>query len=199
MVIKRRRRQWSFNKKKSSSKLILFYIFLVFSALVLFYFYLSNSISDTVKTDIKVYFIRGEKLIAVKRNISLQSSSSVIKKSKDVLHHLIAGPTTIERILGIFSEVPEKFHVLDLEQVGKTLILNVSSDIYDYTSSAFHAQFFLAQLVYTLTEINSVNNIKILIDDKEDSLVLGGEGLMIENPLSRNNFKFVNNIEERKK
>ncbi|MFH1429364.1 MAG: GerMN domain-containing protein, partial [Candidatus Margulisiibacteriota bacterium] len=150
-----------------------------------FYYYLSKSVAETVKTELKVYFLRGDHLVVAKRGISLQASTSIIRQSETALKYLISGPTTMERIIGIFSEVPDDITVLGVRQEGSTLRVNFDSKFYDFGSGSAGIQAAIAQIVYTLTELKTINSIQFLIEGQERELIIGKEGYVIDRALSR--------------
>jgi len=172
-------------KKTQKGGLSWFFVLAIVAASAFFYFSLSKSIAETVKTEIKIYFLRGEKLVVVKRGISLQTSASVIKKTENAMRYLLKGPPPTERILGVFSEISNDIQVLSLRQTGKTLRLNLSQEFLEYGGGSASIQAAIAQIVYTLTELETIDRVKFLINGKEDGLVLGGEGLVIERALRR--------------
>ena len=172
-------------KKSKSKKSNWFFVLAIIIATSVFYVYLSQSIAETVKTEIKIHFLRGEGLTAVKRGISLQSSASDIGKSENALMHLIKGPKTTEKILGIYSEIPSDIKVLSVRQEGRVIKVNLSSEFLEYGGGSSHIHAAIAQIVYTLTELKSIHSVKFLINGKEGALIVGGEGYVIEKALSR--------------
>ena len=178
-------------KKKNSSKVSWVFILGIVIASICFYYYLSNSASESSKTEIDITFMRGNKQVSVKRNISLQTSTSLIKTAESAMTLLIAGPTNIEKILGIFSEIPKDVKVIYIRQEGDTLLLNLSPEFIEGRSGASSIQAAIAQTVYTLTDLRKdILKVKFIIDGKDQEIVIGGEGLVIEGPIGKEDLAF---------
>ena len=128
----------------------------------------------------KVYFLKGEKLFAVSRpSQTLQSA----------INDLLKGPIPQEEKSGIFTEIPDRTKLRGAEIAGETAVLDFSKEIGGYGGGTAKAQGLIAQIVYTATEIKGIKKVKILIEGKEAS-AFGGEGLMIDRPLSREDIQF---------
>jgi hypothetical protein len=79
-------------RKRRSKRLNWFIAIVIVILLGAFYLYVSNSFSETVKTDVTIYFMRGDHMAPVKRGISLQDSTSTIKQANRALEFLMQGP-----------------------------------------------------------------------------------------------------------
>lgn len=105
----------------------------------------------------------------------------------DAINALIAGPSEGEIRSGLVSLVPRGTKLLGITLRGSTAIIDLSDAfMYNhYGIEGFSAQ--LKQIVYTATSFLSVQDVQILVDGKARDY-LGGEGVYIGKPLSRNSF-----------
>jgi spore germination protein GerM len=87
--------------------------------------------------------------------------------------------------MGLFSEVPDNIAVLNMRQDGSILIINFNKGFLAYGGGSSRIQAAIAQIVYTMTEISPIRQVKFLIEGSGDELVIGGEGYVIDRPLSR--------------
>ena len=118
----------------------------------------------------------------VKRSISASDSPLT-----DALNALIAGPSEGEIRSGLVSLIPRGTKVLGITVRGSTAIIDLSDAfMYNhYGVEGYSAQ--LKQIVYTATSFPSVQDVQILVEGKQKDY-LGGEGVYIGKPLSRNSF-----------
>jgi spore germination protein GerM len=106
---------------------------------------------------------------------------------RDALAALLAGPSTEELGKGLVSLIPKGTSLISVRVIGATAWVNLSEAFMynNYGVEGYAGQ--LKQLVYTATAFPSVQDVQILIDgEKRD--YLGGEGVFIGRPLSRNSF-----------
>ncbi|PKL06165.1 MAG: hypothetical protein CVV53_05740 [Spirochaetae bacterium HGW-Spirochaetae-9] len=118
----------------------------------------------------------------VKRNVP--SSDSPLT---DAINALIAGPSEGEIRSGLVSLIPRGTKVLSITVRGSTAIIDLS-DAFNYNRygiEGYSAQ--LRQIVYTATSFPSVQDVQFLVEGKQKDY-LGGEGVYIGKPLSRNSF-----------
>lgn len=118
----------------------------------------------------------------VKRNVP--SSDSPLT---DAINALIAGPSEGEIRSGLVSLIPRGTRVLSITVRGSTAIIDLS-DAFNYNHygvEGYSAQ--LRQIVYTATSFPSVQDVQFLVEGKQKDY-LGGEGVYVGKPLSRNSF-----------
>ena len=116
-----------------------------------------------------------------------RSIVSVDSPLADAIKALISGPSEAEIRSGLVSLVPRGTKLLGIVLRGSTAVIDLSeSFMYNrYGSEGFGAQ--LKQIVYTATAFASVQDVQILVEGKARDY-LGGEGIYIGKPLSRNSF-----------
>lgn len=114
----------------------------------------------------------------VKRNLS----------SKDrldfAIRELLKGPNAKERSEGIYNEIPKGTKLLNIQKQGNNIIINLSSD-FQYGGGTDSIYSRMRQLIKTALANTSGKNIYLYLDGKQADVV-GGEGIMVSQPLSEN-------------
>lgn len=146
-----------------------------------------NSVDNNQKLSAgKVYFtkINDEKLIltGVSRSIAYKNAPLT-----ETLKKLLEGPSASEEVNDIITNIPDNTELLSAWVNGDTAYVNFSKDFENnrYGRESTISQ--LKQIVFTATEFKTVKKVQILIEGKNQTY-LGGEGIMIGKPLSRNDF-----------
>ena len=118
----------------------------------------------------------------VKRPIAVSDSPLM-----DSLDALLKGPSEDEIRKKLISLVPEGTKLLSAQVRGSTAFLNFNEAfMYNhYGIEGYAGQ--LKQIVYTATSFPTVQDVQILIEGERHDY-LGGEGVYIGKPLSRNSF-----------
>jgi spore germination protein GerM len=135
-------------------------------------------------SSLKVYFLRGEKLMAVNRSLPEGADPLLV-----AAHELTRGPNKAERAEGLFSEIPAKAHIIKIEKRDQVAVVSFNKELKKYGGGSARVQGLIAQIVYTFTEIPGVEKVQILIEN-EPEVILGGEGFLIDKPLSREEVRF---------
>lgn len=107
-----------------------------------------------------------------------------------VLEALVAGPTSMDTEAGATTAIPEGTRLLGFEITndGKASIATVDlSREFESGGGSLSMQLRVAQVVYTATQVEGVNSIRIAIEGRTAD-TLGGEGLMIDSPMDRSDF-----------
>ncbi|MDP3179225.1 MAG: GerMN domain-containing protein, partial [Spirochaetaceae bacterium] len=118
----------------------------------------------------------------VKRAVALSDSPLT-----DALNALLKGPSEDEIRRKLISLVPQGSVLLSVQVRGSTAVLNFSEEfMYNhYGIEGYAGQ--LKQVVYTATAFSTVQDVLIMIEGEKHDY-LGGEGVFIGRPLSRNSF-----------
>lgn len=105
----------------------------------------------------------------------------------DALSALLSGPSEGEIRSGLVSLIPRGTKLKSVTVRGSTALVDLGDGfMYNrYGPEGYGAQ--LKQIVYTATSFPSVQDVQILIDGQRKDY-LGGEGVFIGKPLSRNSF-----------
>jgi len=139
-------------------------------------------ITNTIPS-VKIYFFKDGKLAYVKRPIEKNAEPLSV-----AFTGLLKGPTQKEIRSGYFSEIPKNTKITEIIKNGTLIELTFSKELANYGGGSARVLGLVTQIVYTFTEIKGINKVKINIEDK-DEVVLGGEGLVIDKPLGREDFK----------
>lgn len=136
------------------------------------------------KTYVTVYFLGMDKNDAgvfkkVKRELPEGKS-----KLSYALNQLTAGPSAYEKKVGVFSEIPANVKILGVVESQNKIIIDVSSNIQN-GGGADSLYSRMKQLIKTALANSSGKPIYLYINGKQAE-VLGGEGIMISQPLSEN-------------
>ncbi|MEX0816917.1 MAG: GerMN domain-containing protein, partial [Gaiellales bacterium] len=127
---------------------------------------------------VSVYFFRGEALAPVEH---------VVPDTRAVgaaaLRELLEGPTAAEQETGIASAVPEGSELRALTIADGVATVDLSGQ-FASGGGSFSIGGRLAQLVFTLTQFESVTEVELELNGEPVS-VFSAEGLEIEGPLSR--------------
>jgi len=134
------------------------------------------------KSYINVYFIglnenKEEVYKVVKRKYNAKKDGT---KLNYAIKNLFKGPNSKEKTKGIYSEVPQGTKLISIEEKPDKVIINVSDDFEQGGTDGLYKR--LYQLIKTANK-NTALDVYLYINGKQAD-VLGGEGLMIEQPLS---------------
>ena len=97
---------------------------------------------------------------------------------------LIKGPQKAEKANGVYSEIPSETKLLSIKETSDRVIVNLSGD-FQYGGGADSLYSRVKQLIKT-SIANSPNKPVYLYIDGKQANVIGGEGIMINQPLSEN-------------
>jgi spore germination protein GerM len=135
---------------------------------------------DTIT--LRVYFARNEKICAASR---------VIPKTQEVgaaaMKALLQGPTADEKQAGMVSTIPEGTTFLGLNVENGIATVDLSKE-YESGGGSLSMFMRLAEVVFTLTQFSSVQGVNFKLDG-EPIEVLGGEGIIIDHPMTRADFE----------
>ena len=156
--------------------LVVLFVIVIIGAL----YYLNLTETKIAKNPgIKIYFIKGEKLEQVSRAISEETNPLEAAAAE-----LMRGPNNTEKQAGIFTEIPVRTKIINIVREGDAVAVTFNDEIENYGGGSARVQGLVAQIVYTFTEIPGIKKVKILVGNKTE-VVLGGEGFVIDRPLSR--------------
>lgn len=135
------------------------------------------------KSYVNVYFIgqnsnKDEVYKVVKREYNAEKNGTKLRYS---IESLLKGPTKAEKTKGIYSEVPQGTKLLSLEETPKKIVINLSGD-FEQGGGTDGLYKRLYQLIKTSNK-NTTLDVYLYINGKQAD-VIGGEGIMINQPLS---------------
>ena len=146
---------------------------------------------DSGPPELYVYFLVQEKegdypgLCPVER--IADTLPDLPKRVKFVVEALLVGPTAEEAKKGISSAVPKTAKLLGVRKENEVVLLDFSQDIEKGGGTGL-MEAMLAQIVFTATQFPDIAKVRILVENRRVQY-LGGEGLLVEDPLSRSDFE----------
>jgi len=121
-------------------------------------------------------------LVSVRRP-GPRRDASLRARLETALRALLAGPSPDERRQGMTSEIPAGTALRSVRVDGTTLTVDLSSNFASGGgSTSMLAR--LSQIVYTATQFPQIPQVRLLLDGQRVQ-ALGGEGVLIEDPLRR--------------
>ena len=153
--------------RKSSIRRIMLATLALFLLLIIYFFPTSPSISESLS-----YIEKEEMPIFLVDNMDYIARTSIVKNSdnttdliKEVIESLTIGSTKSNYIReGFIAIIPEGTKVLDLKLEDSILTINFSKELLNVSQDTEEKM--LEAIIYSLTEINSVKKIKILVEGK---------------------------------
>ncbi len=101
------------------------------------------------------------------------------------LTQLVAGPTQYEKGVGVYSEIPKNVQIMGVVESDKKIIIDVSGNIQTGGGAdSLYSRF--KQLIKTAIANSTPKKPIYLYIDGKQAEVIGGEGIMITQPLSEN-------------
>ena len=143
---------------------------------------LTTKDSNQEKTMVDVYFLALDAndngiYKKVQREIPVGAN-----KLEYAMKELLKGPNIVEKSTGAYSEVPKTTKLLSVKQTGNKVIIDFSSD-FQYGGGTDSVYSRMMQLIKTSLANTKGKQIYLYLDGKQAN-VIGGEGIMISQPLS---------------
>jgi len=134
---------------------------------------------------VKVYFVKYSKgqarIVSVNREVTPENS-----KIKVAITELLKGPSEEEKKKGFLSEIPEETKLLGIKEDQKEVVVDLSED-FEYGGGSSSQMVRVEQLVKTA--MNASKKPVYLNIEGRRAEVIGGEGIMIKQPLNKNSLK----------
>lgn len=122
-----------------------------------------------------------------------KNDNSVYKKTEKILpkgeekiefavKSLLKGPDLIEKTAGAYSEIPQSTKLLSVKHSSNKVIIDLSSD-FQYGGGTDSIYSRMMQLIKTSSANSDGKKVYLYLDGKQVN-TLGGEGIMISQPLS---------------
>lgn len=123
----------------------------------------------TTEVDVRLYFARGEELGVAGRTVTGPGVA------REALADLVAGTTAEEAELGLTSAVPDGTEVLGVDIADGLATVDLS-DAFTSGGGSLSMSMRVAQVVFTLTQFDTVDRVTIRIGGEEVDGI-GGEGV----------------------
>ena len=98
------------------------------------------------------------------------------------INELLKGPNIVEKSTGAYSEIPKTTKLLKIKQNGNKIIIDFSSD-FQYGGGTDSIYSRMMQLIKTALANTENKKIYLYLDGKQVNFI-GGEGIMITQPLN---------------
>ncbi len=102
-------------------------------------------------------------------------------KLEFAIKELLKGPNLVEKSLGAYSEIPKTTKLLGIKTSGNKVIVDLSSD-FQYGGGTDSVYSRMMQLIKTAIN-NTDKKVYLHLDGRQVSII-GGEGIMISQPLT---------------
>ena len=135
-------------------------------------------------------------LFFIKEGISAKSVVRAVESpliATNAIRALIAGPTAEEQDTELGSAIPADTLLLDLVIANGLATVDLSRE-FEAGGGSFNILSRLAQVVYTLTQFPTVDEVLFLIDGERVE-VFSGEGVVLEDPVDRSDYESILPIE----
>jgi hypothetical protein len=142
----------------------------------------SNSTGSTGLVTYQVWFTRDESLFMVTR-----TQQATPRIGSAALEALLAGPDTREQAAAVGSQIPSGTQLLGLSVDNSVATVDLTSEFESGGGSA-SMNMRIAQVVYTLTQFPTVKGVLFELDGRRVD-VLGGEGVIVDQPVTRKDFR----------
>jgi germination protein M len=130
----------------------------------------------------QLWFAQGESLF-----VTYRTQANVPRIGSAAVETLLAGPSETEQDYGLTTSVPQGTELLGLTIEDAIAHVDLTSE-FEEGGGSLSMQMRLAQVVHTLTQFPTVKGVAFSLDG-EPIEVLGGEGLVIDHPLTRRDFR----------
>jgi len=147
--------------------------------------YLRRQPAATPKVPVvNVYFFQAAKLVAVERPLT-----GIAAPLQQAIEQLLAGPTTGEAAAGLSTLIPRGTRALHLRVKNGVAIIDFNRKLEAYGGGSARIEGMIAQIVFTATALPGAEKAWIWMEGEKE-LVLGGEGLVLDKPLSRSELTY---------
>src|SRR6187551_1036274 len=130
----------------------------------------------------QVWFTRGESLFMVRRD-----EPSTPRIATAAVQSLLAGPSPREQAAAVGSQIPAGTQLLGLTIEDGVANVDLTSEFESGGGSA-SMNMRIAQVVYTLTQFPTVKGVLFQLDGQRVD-VLGGEGVIVDQPVTRKDYR----------
>jgi len=130
---------------------------------------------------LQVWFARDNGLVEVRR---MHDPTPLVATA--AINALLAGPTPEERVRGLGSAVPPGTKLLGIAIHGGVATIDLTSE-YQSGAGSRSMQMRLAQVVYTLTQFPTVQQVRFRLDGSPVN-VFSSEGITLNHPVGRTDY-----------
>jgi spore germination protein GerM len=143
----------------------------------------TTALTSPTTTVVAVYYVVQQggvtRLVARPREVADATTPA------DRLAALLEPPTAEEQASGILTSIPADTVVIDTEQTGDELTVDLSASLFDVQGEELRNAF--AQLVWTATELETVRRVRFLVDGQEVNAP-DADGIEQSRPVQRGDY-----------
>jgi hypothetical protein len=125
---------------------------------------------DTGEASARVYFARDEKVAVAGRTVATPATG------RGAMEALLDGPDDVETDIGMTTAIPAGTELLDIDIAGGEATVDLSGS-FATGGGSLSMQLRVAQVVFTLTQFDTVDTVTVLLDGREATEGIGGEGV----------------------
>jgi hypothetical protein len=131
---------------------------------------------------VRIYLVFGTRLVAVDR-----SGQSSLPLPQLAMTELLKGASAAEQNQGISTNIPSTVQMLDISVDSGIASVDLSHDFELFTQDRATFLLRIAQIVYTLTELDTVQSVRFLVEGQPVS-VLVQDGSLVAEPVARGRY-----------
>ena len=139
--------------------------------------------TQTTKEDIYFVKLQGSSEVYVPIQKEFVETND-IQRFEEVIKTLLEGPATLGKFQGLYSEIPEATKLIYVKEKNNAYVINLSDD-FEYGGGTESISTRFMQLVLTATNASQGKDVYLQINGSMVEM-LGGEGMMIKQPLKEN-------------
>ena len=134
------------------------------------------------KVEVNVYFLAldADDNGVYKKVVRTQTTKD--KKIDFAIKELLKGPNLIEKSMGAYSEIPQNTKLLGIKHSSNKIVIDLSSD-FQYGGGTDSVYSRMMQLIKTAISNAENKKVYLYLDGKQVNII-GGEGIMITQPLT---------------
>jgi spore germination protein GerM len=136
---------------------------------------------SNAKVTYQVWFANADGLF-----VTYRTEPATPRVGTAALESLLEGPDSFEEDYGLHTAIPDGTQLLGLEIDGSIARVDLTSE-FESGGGSLSMQTRLAQVVYTITQFPTVKGVVFSLDG-EPIDVLGGEGVLLDHPLTRRDY-----------
>jgi germination protein M len=133
---------------------------------------------------VSIYLVRDEKVGTARRQIPRTEQVATA-----AINELLNGATGFEESVGLSSEVPDGTRLLGISIANGTATVDLSGE-FESGGGSLSMMLRVAQIVYTLTQFDTVDDVLFHIDGQPVQAI-GGEGIVVDPAVGRADFEDV--------
>ncbi|MDI6843397.1 MAG: Gmad2 immunoglobulin-like domain-containing protein [Anaerosomatales bacterium] len=141
-----------------------------------------GSTTESKPLALSVYYPRGEKLGVVVRQVPYTKAVATA-----AVNELLKGPSATDAAYGFHTEIPAGTRLRSVSIRDRVATVDLSGE-FDDGGGSLSMFMRLAQLVFTVTQFDTVDAVTLKLDGRAVE-VFGGEGIVLDHPMKRADFE----------